>query len=82
MPPWEIFNLLNTVNFDLPNHIFGTPNFGRIFSAKPPREMQFGIGLASDAIVLRFPTERSLRPFESLRVVSSVEGRQAQGARA
>ncbi len=23
--------------------IFGTPNFGRIFGAKPPREMQFGV---------------------------------------
>jgi hypothetical protein len=40
---WEIFNLLNAANFDLPNRIFGTPNFGRIFSAKTPREMQFGV---------------------------------------
>jgi hypothetical protein len=39
---WEIFNALNTTNFDLPNRIFGTPNFGRIFSAKNSREMQFG----------------------------------------
>jgi hypothetical protein len=39
---WEVFNVFNTVNFDLPNRIFGTPNFGRIFSAKDPREMQFG----------------------------------------
>lgn len=38
----EVFNVLNTANFDLPNRIFGTPNFGRIFSAKDPREMQFG----------------------------------------
>ena len=37
-----MFNLLNTPNFDLPNRIYGTPNFGPIFSAKPPREMQFG----------------------------------------
>lgn len=43
---WEVFNLLNRANFDLPNRIFGTPNFGRIFSAKNPREMQFGIRLA------------------------------------
>ena len=43
---WEIFNLLNRANFDVPNRIFGTPNFGRIFSAKNPREMQFGIRLA------------------------------------
>jgi hypothetical protein len=40
---WEIFNLLNRTNFDLPNRIFGTPNFGRIFSASTPREMQFGL---------------------------------------
>jgi hypothetical protein len=43
---WEIFNLLNRANFDLPNRIFGNPNFGRIFSAKSPREMQFGVRLA------------------------------------
>jgi hypothetical protein len=39
---WEVFNLLNRANFDLPNRTFGTPNVGRIFSAKAPREMQFG----------------------------------------
>jgi Carboxypeptidase regulatory-like domain len=39
---WEVFNALNTTNFDLPNRIFGTANFGRIFSAKSPREMQVG----------------------------------------
>jgi hypothetical protein len=43
---WETFNLLNRANFDLPNRIFGTPNFGRIFSAKDPREMQVGMRLA------------------------------------
>jgi hypothetical protein len=43
---WEVFNLLNRTNFDLPNRIFGNPNFGRIFSAKNPREMQFGLRLA------------------------------------
>jgi hypothetical protein len=43
---WEVFNVLNTTNFDLPNRIFGTPNFGRIFSAKNPREMQFGVKFA------------------------------------
>ena len=31
---WEIFNLLNRANFDLPNRTFGDPNFGRIFRAK------------------------------------------------
>jgi hypothetical protein len=43
---WEVFNLLDRANFDLPNRIFGTPNFGRIFSAKSPREMQAGVRLA------------------------------------
>jgi hypothetical protein len=42
---WEIFNLLNRTNFDVPNRIAFTPNFGRIFSAKPPRQMQFGAKL-------------------------------------
>jgi hypothetical protein len=42
---WEFFNLLDRVNFDLPNRIFGSPNFGRVFSAKEPREMQMGIRL-------------------------------------
>jgi hypothetical protein len=39
---WEVFNLFNRANFDLPNRTFGNANFGRIFSAKTPREMQFG----------------------------------------
>jgi hypothetical protein len=43
---WEVFNLLNRANFDLPNRIFGNANFGRIFSAKTPREMQFGLRLS------------------------------------
>ena len=43
---WEIFNLLNRANFDLPNRTFGNANFGRIFSAKSPREMQIGLRLA------------------------------------
>jgi hypothetical protein len=42
---WEIFNLLNRANVDLPNRVFGTPNFGRIFSAKDPRQMQLGVRL-------------------------------------
>ena len=37
--------LFNRANFDLPSRIFGNPNFGRIFSAKNPREMQFGLRL-------------------------------------
>jgi len=43
---WEIFNLLNRANFDLPNRVFGNASFGRIFSAKSPREMQLGLRLA------------------------------------
>lgn len=43
---WEIFNLFNRANFDIPSRIFGTPNFGRIFSAKNAREMQFGLRVA------------------------------------
>jgi hypothetical protein len=43
---WEVFNLFNRANFDLPNRVFGTPNFGRIFSAKSPREMQLGARVA------------------------------------
>ncbi len=43
---WEIFNLLNRANFDLPNRYFGSPNFGRIFSALNAREMQFGLRFA------------------------------------
>ncbi len=39
---WEVFNALNRANLDLPNRIFGSQNFGRVFSAKNPREMQFG----------------------------------------
>jgi hypothetical protein len=43
---WETFNVLNRANFDLPNRIYGNPNFGRIFSARNPREMQFGLRFA------------------------------------
>ena len=43
---WEVFNLFNRANFNLPNRIFGNPNFGRISSAKNPREMQFGLRLS------------------------------------
>ena len=42
---WEIFNVLNRTNFDVPNRTFGTPNFGRIFSALPARQMQLGVKL-------------------------------------
>ena len=39
----EIFNLLNHANFDVPNRTAFTPNFGRIFSAWPARQMQLGV---------------------------------------
>lgn len=39
----ESFNLLNRPNFKLPNRIFGTPDFGKIFSAYDAREIQFGL---------------------------------------
>ncbi len=38
----EVFNVLNRANFDVPNRVAFTPNFGRIFSAQPARQMQFG----------------------------------------
>jgi hypothetical protein len=40
---WEIFNVFNQTNFDVPNRIAFTPNFGRIFSAQPARQMQLGV---------------------------------------
>ncbi|HEV7682471.1 MAG TPA: carboxypeptidase-like regulatory domain-containing protein [Pyrinomonadaceae bacterium] len=39
----EIFNLFNNTNFDLPNRFAFTPNFGKIFSAGPSRQIQFGV---------------------------------------
>ena len=40
---WDVFNVLNRANFDVPNRTAFTPNFGRIFSALPPRQMQLGV---------------------------------------
>jgi hypothetical protein len=39
----ETFNLFNTTNFDLPNRFAFTPNFGKIFSAGPARQIQLGL---------------------------------------
>lgn len=39
----EFFNLFNNVNFQLPNRVFDSPNFGRIFGANPSRQIQFGL---------------------------------------
>jgi len=42
---WEVFNVFNRPNFDVPNRFFGSPNFGRIFSSGSAREMQLGFRL-------------------------------------
>jgi hypothetical protein len=39
----EFFNLFNWTNYDNPNRTALTPNFGRIFSAGPPRQIQLGL---------------------------------------
>jgi hypothetical protein len=39
----EVFNLLNRVNYDLPDGFLGSPTFGRILSAGAPRRVQFGV---------------------------------------
>jgi hypothetical protein len=41
----EFFNALNHPNFDVPNRIAFTPNFGRIFSAESPRQIQLAAKL-------------------------------------
>jgi hypothetical protein len=41
----EAFNVLNHTNFDEPNRIAFTSNFGRIFSAGPSRQIQFSLKL-------------------------------------
>jgi hypothetical protein len=40
---FEIFNVLNRANLDLPDGFLGSPTFGRILSAGSPRRMQFGV---------------------------------------
>jgi len=42
---FDVFNLLNHPNFNLPGRIFGTSNFGVITSAQDPRELQFALKL-------------------------------------
>jgi hypothetical protein len=44
----DFFNLFNHPNFDVPNHVFGTPNFAQVLSAnfygsKPPRQIQLSM---------------------------------------
>jgi hypothetical protein len=38
----ETFNLFNSTNYDLPDAFLGSPTFGQILSAGPPRRVQFG----------------------------------------
>ncbi|MFN0122645.1 MAG: carboxypeptidase regulatory-like domain-containing protein [Blastocatellia bacterium] len=38
----DFFNSLNRVNFNAPSGAFGTPNFGRVTSARLPRTLQIG----------------------------------------
>ena len=40
---FEIFNLLNTDNFDLPDAFLGSPTFGQVLSAGAPRRIQLGV---------------------------------------
>jgi hypothetical protein len=42
---WEVFNLFNRVILGGPDSSITSPNFGRITSASPPRQMQFGLKL-------------------------------------
>ena len=39
----EFFNAFNHPNFDLPNRFVNTTSFGKIFSAKAPRQIQFAL---------------------------------------
>jgi hypothetical protein len=41
----EAYNLLNHPNFNIPNRIAFTPNFGRISSAQDSRQLQFALKL-------------------------------------
>lgn len=40
---WDMFNALNTVNWNNPNGTLGNANFGRITSAQAAREMQLSL---------------------------------------
>jgi hypothetical protein len=41
----EFFNLLNRVNFGVPNDDISSPTFGQVESAAPPRQIQFALKL-------------------------------------
>jgi hypothetical protein len=40
---WEVFNVLNRANFQLPQNAVNAPNAGTITAANPSRQMQFGL---------------------------------------
>jgi hypothetical protein len=40
---FEVYNLFNTLNLDLPDAFLGSPTFGQVLSAGPPRRVQLGI---------------------------------------
>ena len=61
---WEVFNVLDRVNFDLPNRFFGSPNFGRIFSAQE----RAGDAVRVPAQLLAFGADRRLASFRVLRM--------------
>jgi hypothetical protein len=42
----EFFNFPNHVNFNLPNGTFTSPSFGKVTSATPSRQIQFGLRYA------------------------------------
>lgn len=39
----DVFNLLNTPQFNAPGRVFGTPTFGQVTSTGPAREVQLGL---------------------------------------
>jgi len=42
---FDVFNMLNHPNFNLPGRIFGSSTFGTLTSAQDPRELQFALKL-------------------------------------
>jgi len=42
---FDVYNVFNRANFDLPGRIFGASNFGVISSAQSPRECQLALKL-------------------------------------
>ena len=57
----QVFNLFNRANFDLPEHYVDEPTtFGRIFSAKAPRQVQLAARVAFWQ-ALRVATQRRER---------------------